>query len=267
MKLSINFADDKFEAFRKWNTYTAKNKGKVDKVFEFKKEDMDDDFVENNSEVLNRKRGAGYWLWKPYFIKKVMDSANDGDYIMYCDSGTIFINSVDLLIDVMDEDGKSVMLFELPLIERQWTNNYLFNFMGLETSEYKDSNQILASYMLFKKTPYSVFFVNEYLNLCRKKELVTDDMTTESEEAFDHRHDQSILSLLAKKNGLIPYRDPSDYGEFPSQYFSMNRLFRVNDRRSKYPTILLSNRKANPIKYYFKFRIKALLRKVIGNGF
>jgi hypothetical protein len=38
-------------------------------------------FIENNS------RGYGYWLWKPYIIKKTMEEMKDGDILLYLDCG------------------------------------------------------------------------------------------------------------------------------------------------------------------------------------
>lgn len=39
------------------------------------------DFIENN------KRGYGYWIWKPYIVKKTMDTLADDDILMYLDCG------------------------------------------------------------------------------------------------------------------------------------------------------------------------------------
>lgn len=40
------------------------------------------DFIENN------KRGYGYWIWKPYIIKKTMEKMKDGDFLLYLDNGS-----------------------------------------------------------------------------------------------------------------------------------------------------------------------------------
>ena len=49
------------------------------------------DFIENNI------KGYGYWLWKPYLIKKEMDLLNDNDILLYLDSGCE--------IDILDKDN------------------------------------------------------------------------------------------------------------------------------------------------------------------
>lgn len=39
------------------------------------------DFINNNS------KGYGYWLWKPYIIKKTLEKMNDEDILLYLDCG------------------------------------------------------------------------------------------------------------------------------------------------------------------------------------
>ncbi len=263
MKVAINYSDSRFERNRRWNTMTAKLFGGVDKVVEYSPSDIDLEFYEENSKVLNQSRGGGYWLWKPYFIAKTLSDLSDGDYLFYSDSGAVYLNSVDYLIEILESNSDEIMLFESPLIEKQWTNKHLIKYMGMENSAALEENQIIASYLLIKKSAKTVAFINEYFELCRKEELVTDLMTRKSEEAFDHRHDQSILSLLAKQLGIKPYRDPSDYGVFPFRYFSVSRLFRVNNYINNYPVILLSNRKAHPLYYWLKYKVRVMLSKVV----
>ena len=41
--------------------------------------DISGDFYEKNQHILDQKRGAGYWLWKPYFIYKTLKKINDGE--------------------------------------------------------------------------------------------------------------------------------------------------------------------------------------------
>ncbi|CAF4861396.1 unnamed protein product, partial [Rotaria sp. Silwood1] len=46
----------------------------------------DDGFRQRNSDILNRDRGAGYWLWKPYTIWHELYVAREGDIIVYSDA-------------------------------------------------------------------------------------------------------------------------------------------------------------------------------------
>ena len=57
----------------------------------FSTKDIDSNFYNEHIEILTQQRGAGYWLWKPYFINKVLTNVNDGDIVFYVDAGNIFL--------------------------------------------------------------------------------------------------------------------------------------------------------------------------------
>ena len=40
--------------------------------------------------ILKNKKGFGYWLWKPYIIKKTIAQMKDGDILLYLDAGCEF---------------------------------------------------------------------------------------------------------------------------------------------------------------------------------
>ncbi|MFA3791367.1 hypothetical protein AB6T38_09640 [Aliiglaciecola sp. SL4] len=261
MKVLINFADKKFLNKQRQNSLSAKWFGGFDKVIEYSPTDIEKEFLDSNKKIFEQGRGFGYWLWKPYFIQKALEQVNDGDYIFYCDSGSVFINSIDYLIAEMKESNQDVMLFETPLIEFEWTNHYVFEKLNATSDKYRLTNQILATFILIKKSQQSVQFINKYLELCCDELLLTDIYTKKDKCNIDHRHDQSILSVLAKKLGIIPSKDPSDYGKFPQRYLSTNRLFRINKSDDSYPVVILSNRKQNYLIYGIKYFLRCLISK------
>lgn len=259
MIVAINYADENFRKSQKLNTKTAYKKGKVDKVIEYSPKDIDKNFYENNKKILSQKRGGGYWLWKPYIVLKTLKELNKGDYLIYCDSGAHYINNVKYLIDSMDKCNTDIMVFELPLIEKQWTKRELFNLMECIDDKYKESNQILATYFLVKKSDYSMKFFEEYLNYACLDDILNDeyDENLQIEDFIEHRHDQSLLSLLSKKEKLITFRDPSQFGIRPWEYAGESRLIRYKKyENSNYPKIILSQRKVNILR----FRIKEFIR-------
>jgi hypothetical protein len=66
----INYANNLFKKSQKINSETAKSIGNFNKIISYKEKDIEKDFKEKNKKILIQKRGGGYWLWKPYFIKK-----------------------------------------------------------------------------------------------------------------------------------------------------------------------------------------------------
>jgi len=254
MIVAINYADEKYECTRKNNTKTAYQKGKVDKVIEYSPKDLDLKFREKNSIILSYPRGAGLWIWKPYIILKTLDSLKDGDYLFYADAGTFYINKLQHLIDALEESKQDMLPFELPLLERQFTKKETFALMNY--SEY-ESNQICGTYILLKKTNFTISFIQEWLDYMEDERICSFKyFCPEIEEFKDfciHREDQSVFSILCKKYKLEVFRDPSNYGERPWMYGRNNwDIVLKKYKNSPYPTTILSNRKMDPQKYKVK---------------
>lgn len=263
MIISINYADDNFREAQKFNTKTAYNKGKVDKVIEYSPNDIDPEFFKKNANILSKKKGGGYWLWKPYIIYKTLEQMKDGDYLFYCDSGAAYINKVKYLIDVLEASRQYIMSYELPLIEEQWTQEETFNHMKCNDDKYRKSNQRLATYMLIKVNESSKNFIKEYLTLCQDEEILIDKFSQENDKLIQHRHDQSIFSLLCKKNNIDPFRDPSQYGIRPWEYLDSGREYRpMKYKNSTYPQVIVSFRKENPERFIIKDKIKYIMTQI-----
>ena len=268
MIVALNFANAEYKKHQKLNTKTAFLFGKVDKVYSFSPEDIDKDFYEQNKNILSQKRGAGLWLWKPYFILKVLNEINERDVLIYMDSGAFYVRNVYSLITKLKASKQDIMLFEQPLIECQWTRKSVFETLNMNNEKTRFSNQTLGTIIIIK-TPNSCDFIKKWLELCQKEELIFPKEKDDKEDFMyiAHREDQSILSVLGKKEGIIPFSDPTDYGRFFNQYLAYDRLFCVNKKEEKHiiekPCFLLP-RKANPIKYYITYLLKSFLNELFG---
>ncbi len=68
-------------------------------------------------------------------------------------------------------------------------------------------------------------FVSEWLTYAQDSRAITDDKNVLGKPNYDdfreNRHDQTILSLLAKKWNLKIYPDPSQYGKTKRPYPSI----------------------------------------------
>lgn len=236
----INYGDGKFKKAQKLNTKTAYSKGKVENVISYSSADLDQDFLKKNESILTQKRGAGYWLWKPYLIKKTMDIMQEGDYLVYSDSGIYFIDSVEYLINALEITKQDIMPFSTGKhIEKNWTKRDIFVEMNCDTEYFWNSRQLWAGFILFKVTEKSKAFVQEWLDWCEQGHLLTDEKSINPnlEGYIETRHDQSIYSLLIKKYGYVDFRDPSQHGVFRKERFSKESL-----ERSNYPTIIDAHR-------------------------
>ncbi len=264
MIIAINYSNESFAKAKRLNSITARTFGHVDKVISYGPNDIDKDFRNSNSEILTIERGNGCWLWKPYFIKFTLDKMNEGEYLIYSDAGMCYIRKVEELIYRMNLTKQDIFLTEIPLIEVQFTHPEVL--IKLDAENYKYTNQIQGTPLIIKKTKFTQRFIDDWLNMCQDKDLlVAGNYENNKENLFiSHREDQSILSILAKKNGIKPFMDITDYGRFPIQYLNNSYLFRIVKKDHFYnfnKTYFLLYRKANPILYFTKYLLKRILSK------
>lgn len=147
---------------------------------------------------MSSARGSGYWLWKPYIILDMFKKINDGDYLVYMDSGANFISDPTEYLKMIDEKG--VLAFSMMQKTSKWTKgDCFFKVNKVNKDDFKDTNQLQGTYIFFRKCDYSVKFVKDWLELCCDENLITDlpnVYMNNYDDFIDHRHDQSIFSLL-----------------------------------------------------------------------
>lgn len=192
-------------------------------------------------------------MWKPYIIKKALSEIEEGEYLFYCDSGSQFVNSLNSLMASFDAKF-DIMPFELQYIEKHWTKRDCFKLLDCDESNFIESKQIIGGFSLWKKSDFSIKFVSEWLQYAQDSRILTDtdnQLELPNYEGFvSHRHDQSIFSLLIKKNNIKVYRDPSQFG---SDFFDLYS-------ESLYPQIVISTRKRNiSLRNRIKKKFKSFL--------
>ena len=110
--LLINFAHGCCEDSQKNNCQTGLKHG-IRQCLMFNKQIFDSDpiFASHNENILNRKRGAGYWLWKPYILLQELYLARDGDIVVYSDAAANFINNISHLTNLTQ--NQDIVIFRL----------------------------------------------------------------------------------------------------------------------------------------------------------
>ena len=249
--VEVCYADSVYEAAQKWNVRFAKWFGRCNEVYSYNKESLPAEFVKSNERFFKYKRGGGYWIWKSFIIKEVLDKIDYGDYLFYCDSGALLRHSLKKLIKVMENDNQDAMFFEVNgHLDREWTKRDVFIALDCDKEEYYNTTQRMSGFILIKKTERTISFAEDYCTYSQQGLLITDEaneLGKDNYEGFrENRHDQSILSLLSKKYGYRAYRDPSQWGDY-QKYLYRKRLFKYQGEyevyeRSKFPTMLILHR-------------------------
>jgi len=174
-----------------------------DSAILYKKEDIDINFYEKNSKVLNSKRGAGYWLWKPYLILKAMNKINEGDIIFYLDLGDHLHSDIYNMIDKTVMDNSGFFLVNGNFINKDWTKYDCFNLMNCYEEKYTESTQLEAGCCAFRKDNNVISFLKEWLFFCCNYDIISDDQSVRIDRSFnEHRYDQSILTNLKIKHEI-----------------------------------------------------------------
>ena len=65
----------------------------------------------------------------------------------------------------------------------------------------------MATTILIRKNQHSIDVINEWYKNCENYDLINDSKSNESPLFIDHRHDQSIYSILVNKYGSIKLID------------------------------------------------------------
>lgn len=238
MNILVNYANEKYKKTQKVNSWTGKHIAGFDKIYSFGPEDIDIEYRKMYSDILDNKRGDGLWLWKPYFINKVLQEAKEGDIIFYVDSGAFFVSNVKCIIKSFRQNEK-IWVSDCPLLENCFTKEKCFELMECNDDSIKYSNQIQGCFFFAVCCDESKKFVEKWLKYCEDFRLMSPEGTFPVLEYYGnkfvaHREDQSILSLLCKKEGIVPHRDPSQRGKIPETFYDEHYSFRIPEHDDTY---------------------------------
>lgn len=192
------------------------------------------DFFSSNREFLSaRVRGYGYWIWKPFLISRVLESLRpDAPGLVYLDAGCeLNVNErsaarmrqyQSLALDA----SSGLFLQHIPdNSDLMWTKADTRRQLGLPY-QLAAQPQVMATAVVAANKTSTRDFINEWLRVAAmdRYHFLDDSPSLLNEDpAFvEHRHDQSILSCLAKVAGVQTIADETfwapDWEARGSQY-------------------------------------------------
>ncbi|MBP7189727.1 MAG: hypothetical protein KA998_00565 [Rickettsiaceae bacterium] len=199
--------------------------------------DVDKTYIKKHKEIFSQKRGSGYWLWKPYIIDKTLTMMNYGDILFYVDSGVVILENTDFFTDKMDEDKSDILLFKSFHKNRRFTKRDTYSMMGAD-EKYAQHPQFGATIVIVRKTDRSIKFIKEWMRYCENPKLLTDEPSKKEEypDFIEHRHDQSILTMLY-------YKDPAKITIMDYHAKGICEKFFHHRRRTHFPMLLINKLK------------------------
>ena len=129
-----------------------------------------------------------------------------GDYLFYSESGSFFIDSIDRLIRIAAEMKHYIVIPICKCKVIQGTRRDTLILMNMDDPIYLNQYITLSTYILLKKSPRSMEFVKEWLELSQDRRIITDDenvMGKPDYRKFIEHRTQAILALLYIKHGLM----------------------------------------------------------------
>ena len=180
---------------------------------------LKDDYLKNDPEfwglhnnfLKNNSRGYGYWLWKPYIVKKQLELMNDNDILVYADSGCeLNVNGLSRLIEYFNAVNTyecGLLSFQMVHLEKTWTK--MDTIAHLNANDLKSTGQLVGGIFVIRKCAHTTNLVNLWYSTCCNYHLIDDTPSQiPNDPTFcEHRHDQSIWSILRKKHGTLAIAD------------------------------------------------------------
>jgi hypothetical protein len=238
----LTFATQRYEHSRQRLVASAQQFGKFN-IWSYSDKDFRlTDAYSRFPKVTRTRRGAGLWLWKPYYILSLLNNIKEGEYLIYLDAGIEIVKPLDQLLE-LSKVTNGVALFTVHKhLNKYWTKRDCFTLMGCDSREYLDTEQSMSGIIVLKKNDFVMRLISEWYTYNTDVRIVSDLPNTSGlpnyEGFIENRHDQSILNNLRVKYGLPSYVDPTQYGE---PYRASARAG-VDD----YPTLLNLHRERLP---------------------
>lgn len=199
--------------------------------------------VPSLNSLFKHKIGYGYWIWKADIMLSEFQQMKDGDILIYLDAGciiNIFASTAwkhyfDLLSNQTAETATAVpwIVFQMGFKEWQWTKASTFEIfqkkfadVSEETwSQIKQSGQCAGGMHILKKTPRTTNILFEFLEIVQHNPMIiqTDPHEPQDPQFKQHRHDQSIWSLLAKLYNFIILPDVTYERIIKLMYYQPNK--------------------------------------------
>lgn len=215
----VTYGDNVYNNSKKRIKKQALDFGLFTKIHICGPEHLDDNFKHKFKNILNKKRGGGYWIWKPYIINKIFENMDDGEYLVYIDAGcTINKSGIKRFyeyLDMLDNSEYGCFGFQMNQhLEKIWTKIEIFDNFNIDiNSTIANSGQYVGGLQIFKKNDHSKKVIKLWLNtLYQNPQLFTDlKIKKQIKEFKDNRHDQSICSIIRKIHGAIVIPDETFY--------------------------------------------------------
>jgi hypothetical protein len=150
---------------------------------------------------LKKNSRLGYFAWKPMIIKNSLKKINNNEILIYSDVMDIIHPS--FIEKIAKTNFTDLILLNGFNKNGFYTKSDCFDIMGCASKDYFNCTQLEAGLSIWKKTQFSLDFLDEWQNYCFNLYANGEDENLSGKpndiRFVAHRHDQSILTNLQIK--------------------------------------------------------------------
>lgn len=205
----VTFADGKFNGSLQRLRYEADSLAFFETVNAYDALALGPEFHEQHDSFIQGegRRGFGYWVWKPHIVLDTMAKhAADGDVVVYMDVGCT-INAagrsrLEQYISIASSWPDGLVAFQLGHKEYTWTKEDTLARLRCD-KHCRETGQVIGTVFFIRKSQANIQFLQ------RMAAVMVEDgyhfvsnapSKAPNHETFqEHRHDQSIFSIMTKQ--------------------------------------------------------------------
>lgn len=202
-KVLITYGDKKFEMSKNRFIQNAHAINIFDEIIAYSDKDLSEELKQ--SEIINEKRGGGLWSWKPDVILTTLNKMEDGDILVYCDSGCTVYPCNEWNHIWKSLENHDIIAQRIYQQTDKWTRKSIIEYFAQTNSKnWTKCYQHMATAIILKATPFTRAFVSEWKDMMIShpemvKDVTIEEKVNEAECFIENRHDQAFYSALTYK--------------------------------------------------------------------
>ena len=198
--------------------------GGIDEVIRWKREDLCRTPRFTGEEMFNRRPHGLVYGWKPYIILDLMQQIAAGDVIVYHDVGGYgkqkdyhFRQPIRPLLDWCCDAADGILPgMTTGYAHEHWTSRDCFVFMDCDCERYWNLKQVQTTYSFWRKSELTLDVLRQWEHFCNDNRTLDGHSNASGlaqRPGFrEHRYDQSIMTNLVERFGLMCYGEPLEQG-------------------------------------------------------
>jgi len=183
----------------------------IDEFIVYNLKDVDANFKNKFLHLLTNKKYFA-WICKVYFINKKLKELDENDVLLWTDSDidNIYQNGTLQLFNLCNNSEKGIVGFHHNFwLEKYFTKKSVFEYLNVCHESYYETQQAYGGILLVKKNQFTINIIEQWLQFCLNPLLFSDNnQNNQHKEFIEHKHCQSIFSLLLKKNNIKTFPLP-----------------------------------------------------------